>query len=91
VVYDKRNETVSDPDPHQVPVNKGLEASAFLQYVLDHWDHLPTWTFFTHGDDRSWHHEGSLTERLEEAVSSRRKFFNINRCRSPAWKEVGSA
>ena len=63
VVYEKAN-------PHSrynVPVNRGAEASAYLKYVLDHYDGLPRWSFFVHGNESSWHHDGKLGERLAHA------------------------
>jgi len=84
VLYEKNATTaVPGPNTYVVPVNKGVEASAFLQYVIDHWGRLPKWTFFTHADEYSAHHEGSLSERLAEAAASGRKYFNINSMKNP--------
>ena len=34
---------------HSVPVNKGSEASAYLQFIVDHYACLPAWVLFLHG------------------------------------------
>jgi hypothetical protein len=34
---------------HSVPLNKGSEASAYLQFIVDHYSCLPSWTLFLHG------------------------------------------
>ena len=34
---------------YNVPVNKGSEASAYLQFILDHYACLPRWVLFLHG------------------------------------------
>ncbi len=33
---------------YNVPLNKGSEASAYLQFILDHFSCLPAWTLFLH-------------------------------------------
>ncbi len=35
-------------EPYSVAVNKGSEASATLQYIVDHYDCLPRWTLVLH-------------------------------------------
>ena len=67
------------PDkPHNVPVNKGNEASAYLKYIVDHYDALPKRVFFCHDEDLSWHHRGSIVDRLGEAIDSDQGFYNVN-------------
>lgn len=74
MVYDKCN-----PDnPYNVPVNKGNEASAYLKYVVDHYDNLPEFTFFVHDEEYSWHHSGSLIDKLQYALDSSAHYFNVN-------------
>ena len=77
LVYDKENPN----NPYNVPVNKGNEASAYLKYIIDHYDCLPDFTFFVHDEEFAWHHSGSVVDKLTEAVESGEKFYNINdRC-----------
>lgn len=38
---------------HSVEVNLGSEASAYLQYIIDHYECLPAWTLFLHGHGRT--------------------------------------
>lgn len=75
----------SDGGAHGVPVNKGKEASAYLSYVLERWSHLPEWSFFVHGNLTSWHHDGTLGERLEAAwqlaTAKHRTYVEINNFR----------
>ena len=40
---------------HNLRMNRGHEASAYLQFILLHWDHLPERMVFTHGHQHSWH------------------------------------
>jgi hypothetical protein len=57
--------TKGDPNSRtSVPVNKGNEASAFLKYIIDHYDQLPEHSIFLHGEENSTHHDGSLIEIL---------------------------
>jgi hypothetical protein len=74
LIYDK--ETPSNP--YNVPINRGNEASAYLKYIVDHYDNLPEYTFFIHDEEYSWHHNGSIEERFLEAVDSNELYYNIN-------------
>lgn len=61
IVYDH----IRQPNnPYYVPVNQGREASAYLKYIIDHYDHLPTFQIFLQAEDRAWHHNGSLSNRI---------------------------
>ena len=40
---------------HNLRMNLGFEASAYLQFILLHWDHLPERMVFTHAHQHSWH------------------------------------
>ena len=40
---------------HNLPFNRGSEASSYLQFILVHWDHLPERMVFMHGHWHSWH------------------------------------
>lgn len=73
-VYEKENPN----SPYNVPVNKGQEASAYLKYVVDHYDVLADYTFFTHDEEYSWHHKGNIVDLFYEAKNSGRLYYNIN-------------
>lgn len=74
MVYDKENPA----NPYNVPVNKGNEASVYLQYCRDHYETLPEWTFFMHDEEFAWHHSGSIVDRFREACRSGKKVYNVN-------------
>jgi hypothetical protein len=38
---------------YNVEVNKGSETSAYIQFILDHYDCLPKWTLFLHAHGRT--------------------------------------
>ena len=63
---------------YNIPVNKGNEASVYLKYIIDHYDNLTDFTFFTHDDEYAWHHTGSIVDKFDEAVSSKQLYYNIN-------------
>ena len=63
---------------YNIPVNKGNEASVYLKYIIDHYDNLSDFTFFTHDDEYAWHHSGSIVDKFDEAVSSNQLYYNIN-------------
>ena len=35
--------------------NRGNEASSYLQYIVEHYDNLPEWSIFIHGNEYSHH------------------------------------
>lgn len=73
-IYDKE----TPENEYNIPVNKGNEASVFLKYIVDHYEHLADFTFFTHDDEYCWHHSGSIIDRFDEAVRSNQLYYNIN-------------
>jgi len=76
-IYDKE----IPESEYNIPVNKGQEASAYLKYIVDNYDKLPDFTFFTHDDEYAWHHSGSVVNLFDEAVNSKQLYYNINeRC-----------
>lgn len=73
-VYDKLN----SQNPFNIPVNKGNEASVYLKYIIDFYDDLPDFTFFIHDEEFSWHHSGSIIDKLKESIESKKQFYNVN-------------
>lgn len=56
---------VSKTLPHATifcPENVGDEASAYLNYIVQHYDNLPEFCVFIHGHQRSWHHVGDMND-----------------------------
>lgn len=74
LIYDKENHN----NPYNVPINRGREASVYLKYIIDHYDCLSEYTFFIHDEEYSWHHEGSIIDRFQDAINSQKMFYNIN-------------
>lgn len=74
MIYDKLN-----PDnKFNIPVNKGNEASVYLKYIIDYYDELSDFTFFIHDDEYAWHHTGSIINKYDEAINSKKMYYNIN-------------
>lgn len=74
MIYDKENQN----NPYNVPLNRGNEASVYLKYIIDHYDCLSEYIFFIKDTEYSWHHEGSIIDRLKEAIDSNELYYNIN-------------
>jgi len=74
MIYDKEN----PKNPLNIPVNKGNEASVYLKYIVDYYENLPDFTFFIHDEEYSWHHSGSIIDKYNEAVKSKKLYYNIN-------------
>ena len=49
---------------HAVPVNRGNEASAFLQFIVENYDRLPAHVVLLHDHETSWHQDGSVVDAL---------------------------
>jgi len=73
-IYDKE----TPENEYNIPVNKGNEASVYLKYIVDNYDNLADFTFFTHDEEFAWHHSGSIIDRFDEAVMSNKLYYNIN-------------
>ena len=74
-IYDKE----TPENEYNIPVNKGNEASVYLKYIVDNYDNLPDFTLFIHDDERSWHHTGSVRHRYNDALKSKKLFYNLNK------------
>lgn len=59
------------------PLNKGFEASAYLDYIVRCYEDLSDFTVFVHGHERSWHHEGSM-DALINSLDLKATYMNIN-------------
>lgn len=67
VVYEKHPALAALGPPfvrHAVPANRGNEASAFLQYIVESYDSMPRHVVLLHDHDRSWHHDGSIVDAV---------------------------
>lgn len=65
---------------YQVAVNKGQEASSYLQYIVQHYDRLPEYVIFLHGHERSWHtHSESIVQTIFRERGKASFFTNLNK------------
>jgi hypothetical protein len=77
-IYDKE----MPESEYNVPVNKGNEASVYLKYIIDHYDQLADYTFFTHDEEYAWHHSGSIINHFNAAVTSGKLYYFLRPCYS---------
>ncbi len=80
--------TKEKPGELSVPHNKGREASAYLKFIVDHYDRLPERTVFLHEEEYSWHHKGSLIDRVRDAVAQSARFRSLNDFRLGSIREM---
>jgi hypothetical protein len=76
LIYEKEN---PDKEPHNIPKNKGNEASAYLRYIIDNYDNLPKHVVLIHCHDESWHHYGEITKLLDTYINKEIEFENLNK------------
>lgn len=59
--------------------NVGFEASAYLLYIVQHYDCLPEFCVFVHGHQTSYHHEGDLSCLVNSLpLCATTGYFNFN-------------
>jgi len=75
IVYEKET---PDAGIYNIPVNKGGEASAYLKYIVDHYDNLPTHVVLIHCHEYSWHHVNSIIDLINSYTNTNIEFQNIN-------------
>jgi hypothetical protein len=71
------SKTRRDADIYQ-SVNKGCEASAYLEYIVRNYDALDEYTLFIHAHRRSWHHTGLMEDLLNNKVVIEGMYGSIN-------------
>jgi hypothetical protein len=59
--------------------DKGVEAYAYLQYIVDNYDALPEVVIFVHGHRQSWHQDGNIDDILNN-LKFDKSFYNFNNC-----------
>jgi hypothetical protein len=60
-------------------LNVGHEALAYLEFIIEHYEYLPTHIVFVHDEEYSWHHEGSLVDRIGDHVGTYVELETLNR------------
>lgn len=74
IIYEKENFN----SKYNVEKNKGNEASAYLKYIVDHYNSLDEYTIFIHCHDFSWHHNGSIINLINSYINLEHTFTNLN-------------
>lgn len=59
------------------PINKGYEASAYLEYIIANYDRLSEYTLFVQGAELAWHHEGNLSDIINK-LEYTAPYYNFN-------------
>jgi beta-1,4-mannosyl-glycoprotein beta-1,4-N-acetylglucosaminyltransferase len=63
--------------PLETPPNKGYEASSYLEYIIQHYNNLATFTIFIHGHQTSWHCQEKIDEKINKLIFDK-NYYNIN-------------
>ena len=66
-------------NPYNLPANVGKEASVYLHYIVHSYDTLPTYVVFLHDEEHSWHHRGSIVDRVLAHEGKRHYYHNFNK------------
>ena len=78
--YEKENVDA----PYYVEKNVGMESSSYLKYCVDNYDatRLPEYTIFLHDEEFSWHHQGSIVDRIIEQIGFAGSYKTLNNSRN---------
>lgn len=77
-IVDKADNPNRDPDSTlHVEFNRGREASAYLKYIITHYNELPEHVAFIHGHETAWHQSRPMLQALR-GVDTTREFQSLN-------------
>lgn len=77
--FDVRRYTKEDPTSiYNVEKNIGMEASTYLKYCMDTYESLQEYTILLHDEEFSWHHEGSIIDRIMENIGFEGDYKTLN-------------
>jgi len=62
--------------PQDTGINKGNEASSYLQFIIDNYNNLPNYTAFVHGHRTSHHIKGNTDDVINNLVFDK-DYFNF--------------
>ena len=84
--FDVHRYTKEDPtSPYNVKRNVGAEASAYLKYCMDSYETLSEYTIFLHNEEFSWHHEGSIIDRICDSIGFTCRYKTLNNSHNLPW------
>jgi len=67
---------------HDDVPNVANEATTFLHFIIENYDHLPENVIFIHDENDSWHHDGKLTDNLKSWIETyethKNTYFEFN-------------
>lgn len=79
---DKQSHTPSQNVTVEMRPNFGHEASAYLQFMITHYEKLPATMIFTQGHENSWHQElpmkPLITKKLQQLQEMKLDYLTLN-------------
>jgi len=67
--------------------NKGNEASAFFNFILNNYDNLPEYVAFIHGHETAWHQRVNILDELKSRKYVNKNYYGLNKSCSYDWKK----
>ena len=63
--WDRKIYINNDPKANlTIPGQKGRESTTYLTYLIDHWNKLPEYMVFIHGERYQWHNEDPMYDGI---------------------------
>lgn len=69
--------------------NRGNEALAYLTFIVSSYDCLPEEIIFVHDHELSWHHDGSIVDKIHGIDLRQASYINLNKFPRQSLKDAG--
>ncbi len=67
------------PDPKcTMEINRGREYGSFLKFIIEYYDHLPSYVVFLHGHETAWHQQLHIFDAVRCARRKQFGYISLN-------------
>jgi|LauGreDrversion4_2_1035121.scaffolds.fasta_scaffold02312_13 hypothetical protein len=81
IIYSKNTEANSilnlNNDKLRIIENRGMEATSYLNYIIDFYENLPEFVAFCHGHENAWHQYDTLLNMIKK-YNFKDDYFTLN-------------
>jgi hypothetical protein len=81
IIYSKNSEAKSilnlNDNKLRIIENRGMEATSYLNYIIDFYENLPEFVAFCHGHENAWHQYDTLLNMIKK-YNFKDDYFTLN-------------
>ncbi len=81
IIYSKNSEAKSilnlNDNKLRIIENRGMEATSYLNYIIDFYENLPEYVAFCHGHETAWHQYDTLLNMIKK-YNFKDDYFTLN-------------